>query len=235
MDDSRGVGVDGTLFDLRPDVHSLAEEVVGGLADVHPVAWKLHLVKLLLAGHDGEYFPLNRGRSVLNPIDDLQVEDVKAGIDLVADERSRLFDEALNLPVFFGHHHAVARGVLDASHHDRALAAVALVVGHKLVQRVLADDIRVEDEEETAGVVFTEDAFGKSDGAGGAQGFALQRDRNFDTVLTKRHAQQSLSAHVRQQHPWFSTPERQPSERELKVVEKEGERDGSRSGLTCLS
>ena len=88
-----------SLLNLGLDVHALAIEVVRGLANIHPVAWKLHLVKVVSSGHDREDLTLDGGGSVLDAVDNINVEQVESGVDLVADEDLGLLDESLDLSV----------------------------------------------------------------------------------------------------------------------------------------
>ena len=125
----------------RLDVHALAFDVVRGLSNVHPVAWQLHLVELLLRGHRRENFSLDRRRSVLNAVDDFQVEQVQTRVDLVANEDSWLLNEAFNLAILFGDDDTVSSGVLHLRDYDSSLVAVALVEGDELIERVLADHV----------------------------------------------------------------------------------------------
>mmetsp|Transcript_22634 Transcript_22634/g.27999 ORF Transcript_22634/g.27999 Transcript_22634/m.27999 type:complete len:369 (-) Transcript_22634:191-1297(-) len=182
-DDAAGTDKGAALFGEGANIHALAANVVGGLPDVHPVAGQLHLVELLLRGHRWENFPLDRCRAILDSVDYVQVEDVKARIDLVADIDLGLLDEALDLAVFLGDDDAVACGVFHLGNDDGALVPVALMESHQLVERVLADHIRVEHEEEATLVVAPEDALGELDGASSAQRLVLERDRDLNAIL----------------------------------------------------
>ena len=42
------------LLLLRPYVQALADDIVSWLTDIHPIAWKLHLVQVLLSSHHWE-------------------------------------------------------------------------------------------------------------------------------------------------------------------------------------
>jgi len=58
---------------------------------------------------------------------------------------------------------------------------MCLVEFSELLERVLADDVRVEDKE--WGVVFSEDLLGEFEGTGGAEGFCLDGEFDADVVF----------------------------------------------------
>lgn len=119
----------------------MADEIVNWLTDVHPVARQLHLVELTFTRHGGKNFSFNRGWSILYPTDDVKVEEVETGIDLVADEDLRLLDEALYLAIFLGNDNAITTWVLYLCYDDGALLSMRPVEINQLRQWVLADDI----------------------------------------------------------------------------------------------
>ena len=180
-----------SLLNLGSDVHTLALDVVGGLTNVHPVAWKFHLVEVVGSGHDGEDLTLNRGGSVLNAVNDIDVEQVESSVDLVAHKGLRLLDEALDLAVLLGDDDTVAGGFLDTGHDNSALLAVVLVELDELLKGVLADDIGVENKEESGLVVLTDLGLSKLEGTSSAHRGILDGDGDLDAIL-KTHKQEKL-------------------------------------------
>ena len=141
MHDGVFVAWQRSLLVLRLNVHALSLKVVGRLANVHPVAWQLELVKCFFVSHDGENFTLDRSWTILDSIDHIKGEDVETRVDLVADVDLGLLDKAFDLTVLLGNDDSIARRVLDLGHHNSSLLAVALVVADELVKRVLANHI----------------------------------------------------------------------------------------------
>jgi len=95
----------------------------------------------MLGSHDGENFTLYRSRTVLDSVDNVKVENVKPGVNLVAHESRGLLNEAFNLTVFFGDYDTVAAGLFHTSDYDSSLFAMASVEIYKLVKRILANHI----------------------------------------------------------------------------------------------
>ena len=182
-DDSVTSNEGAAALDQRLNVHGLAQEVIRRLTDVHPVAGQLHLVELLLVSHCRENFALNRCRTVLNPVNHVDVKEVEASIDLVAHKSLRLLDEPLNLTVLLGDDDTVASRVLNLGYDNSALVAVMSVESNELIKRVLADDIRVEHEEQSALIIGANDALSELDRTSGAEWLILQRHSDLQAIL----------------------------------------------------
>lgn len=72
-------------------------------------------------------------------------------------------------------------GLLNLGYDDGALVPVVLVELQQILERVVADDIRVQDEE--GGVVLGQNLLGELQGTGGVEGFGLDREFDVDVVL----------------------------------------------------
>jgi hypothetical protein len=77
--------------------------------------------------------------------------------------------------------HTVLGGLLDLGDDDGTLIAVVPVELKEILERVVADDIGVEDEE--GRVVLEKDLLGKLQRAGGVERLGLDRELNVDVVL----------------------------------------------------
>lgn len=72
-------------------------------------------------------------------------------------------------------------GFFDFGDDDGALVAVGFVEVGQLLEGIITDDVGIEDEE--GRVVFAQGLFGEFQGAGGAQGFGLDREFDVDVVF----------------------------------------------------
>lgn len=72
-------------------------------------------------------------------------------------------------------------GLFHLGDHNGTLIAVALVEIQQLLERIVADDVGVENEE--GGVVFGKDAFSKLERAAGVEGLCFDRKLNVDVVF----------------------------------------------------
>ena len=61
-------------------------EVVLGLTNIHPIAFKRVSIQPLVPDYQGEGFFLNRGRPELNAFQHSRAEHIDASIDLVANK-----------------------------------------------------------------------------------------------------------------------------------------------------
>ena len=129
-------------------VHVLALQEIRRLPNVHPVPGQLHLVKFLLRGHLREDFPFDRSGSIFDSANQVQVEQVESGIDFVADEDLRLLDKSLDLSIFFRDDHTVPGRLVNLGHDNSPLAPMGLMEIDQILQRVFANYVRVEHEEE---------------------------------------------------------------------------------------
>lgn len=172
----------GLVLGQGGQVQAGAAQEVLGLAHVHPEALEVERVELVVLADGREGLLLDRGGPQLDALEDRRVEDVDARVDPVADELDRLLDEPVDAGGVAGlvDDDAVLAGLLDLGHDDGALVPVGGVEVGQLPEGVLADDVRVEDEERL--VVPAEDLLGELQGARGAQGFGLDRERDLDVV-----------------------------------------------------
>lgn len=174
----------GGLLGQRGQIQAGTGEVILGLTHVHPEAVQVKGVQLAILDNGREGLLLDRGRAVLlNAVQDGSVENVQTGVDAVANELDGLLNEAVNPRRVVGlvDNDTVLGGLLDLGHDNGALVAVGLVELGEGLEGILACDVGVEDEE--GGVVLGEDVLGQLQGAGGAEGLALDRDDNVDIVL----------------------------------------------------
>lgn len=179
----RGGGQElGALLGEGRQVEARARQEILGLSDVHPEAVQIEGMQLSVAADGREGLLLDGGRAQLDAREHAGVQDVDAGIDAVADELDGLLDEAVDARGVVGlvDHHPVLRGLLDLGDDDRALVAVGLVKGGEIRKGVIADDIRVEDEE--GRIVLAEDGLSELEGTRRAEGLRLDGERDLDVV-----------------------------------------------------
>ena len=134
---------------LHPlDVKSLANQVIFGLADVHPKAVEFEWVKLIVERHAWEDFSLNRAGLVRDPINYTLIEKVQAGVDSVSNEGCWFFHESVDFARgLIVDNDAVFAWVLNFSRANCALLAMLGVELNHISEREVADDVWVEDEE----------------------------------------------------------------------------------------
>lgn len=75
----------------------------------------------------------------------------------------------------------VFTGFFDFCHDDGAFITMGFVEVGEILERVVADDVGIEDKER--GGVFSEGFGGELEGAGGAEGFRFDRELDADVVL----------------------------------------------------
>lgn len=173
----------GRLLGEGGEVETGAGEEILGLADVHPEAVEVEGVQLAVLADGREGFLFDGGGAELDTTEYGRVEDVDAGVDAVADELDRFFDEAVDAGGVVGlvDDDAVFGGFFDLGDDDGAFLTVGPVEVGQLAKGVFADDVRVENEE--GRVVFAEDLLGQLERSGGAEGFGLDGEFNVDVVL----------------------------------------------------
>ena len=173
----------GLLLSQRLEEELLANEVVLGLSDVHPVAIKGIHEQVVVCSHLREYLSLDGCGFHFDAVNHRYVQQVETGIDLVAHPLLRLLNESLNLTVLLADDDAILGWVLHCGRKDRSLLAVSLVELNELLQGVVTDHIRVEDEEETCWVVLQDVLLGETDRSGGTHWLILDGDGNLHFVL----------------------------------------------------
>lgn len=159
------------LLGQRRQVQAGSAEEVLGLSNVHPEAVEVEGVQLVVSNHGGEGLLLDRRGTELDALENGGVEDVHAGVDAVADKLDGLLDEAVDARGVVGlvDNDTILGRLLHLGDHNGTLVAVALVELEQLLERIVADDVGVENEE--GGVVLAQDALGKLEGTTSVEGF----------------------------------------------------------------
>lgn len=83
--------------------------------------------------------------------------------------------------VWLVHNHTVFRRLLDLGDNDCSLVTVRLVESRKLLERVVADDIRVQNKEGL--IVLSENLLGELQRARGTQRLRFDREGDPDIEL----------------------------------------------------
>lgn len=166
----------GTLLFFGVNKHLLPREVVLWLSNIHPIPWQFHLVQVTLRGHLRENFSLNRAGSLRNSLNHVSSEKVETSIDLVTNESLWLLNELLDLSVFFSNDNSILAWIFHSGHDNSALLAVVFVEGNQLVQWVFADNVRIENEEESLMVLLPNDLLSQADWTRSAQRLVFERE-----------------------------------------------------------
>ena len=161
---------------------STGEEILG-LADIHPEALEIEGVELALLTDGGEGLLFDGGRAKLNALENTGVQNVDTGVDAVANEFDGFLDEAVDAGGMVGlvDDDTVLGGLVDLGDDDGALFTVAFVEVGELLEGVVANNIRVEDEERR--VILAQDLLRQLERASRAQRFGLDGELNVDSVL----------------------------------------------------
>jgi hypothetical protein len=165
------------------EVQACTAEEVLGLSNVHPEAFKVERMKLVVLDHSGEGLLLDRSGAELDTVENGSVEDVHAGVDTVADELDGLLDKSVDQRAVTGlvDNNTILGGFLNLGDDNGTLIAVVLVESQKVLEGVVADDIGVEDEE--GRVVLSENTLSKLQGSSGIEGLSLDGEFDVDVVL----------------------------------------------------
>lgn len=165
------------------EVQACTAEEVLGLSNVHPEAFEVERMKLVVLDHSGEGLLLDRSRAELDTVEDGSVEDVHAGVDTVADELDGLLDKSVDQRAVTGlvDNNTILGGFLNLGDDNGTLIAVVLVESQEVLEGVVADDIGVEDEE--GRVVLSENTLSKLQGSSGIEGLSLDGEFDVDVVL----------------------------------------------------
>ena len=95
---------------------------------IHPIPLQIKRMQFPISRHLGENLLFNRRRPQLDPLQDIRVENVDAGIDTIRDEFNGFFNETFDgCGLGFHHDDAVFAGFFDFSDDDGALLAVFFV------------------------------------------------------------------------------------------------------------
>lgn len=150
------------------------------MTDIHPEALEIKRVKLTVSNHGRESLLLDRSRAQLNAVENRSVQDIKAGVDAVADELDGLLDESVDARRMAGlvDNDTILGGLFDLGDTDCALVTVCLVEGSQLLEGVFAGNVGVQDEE--GGVVLAEDVGSQLQGTGSAKGLGLDGESDLD-------------------------------------------------------
>lgn len=137
-------------------------------------------MELAISNHGWERLLLDGSGAQINAVEDRSVQNIKAGIDTVANKFDGLFDESIDTRGVVGlvDNDTILGGLFNLGDTDGALVAVRLVESSQLLERVFAGDVGVQNEE--GGVVFAEDIGSQLQGTSGAEGLRLDRESDLD-------------------------------------------------------
>ena len=138
-------------------------------------------MKTTALGELGERLLLNGSGAQLNSVDHRRVQNVDTGVDAVADESLRLLNETVNLRrLRLVHNHTIFARVLDLRGNNSSLAAVSLVERSKILERVVADNVRVQHKE--GAVILRKNLLSKLERTSSAQRLGLDAEADVDAV-----------------------------------------------------
>lgn len=160
--------------------HIYTSQVIGGSSNVHPESVQRQGIQLVLRSHLRENFLLNGGGTSWNSLQDGGIQDVKAGVDAVADVGLWLLHELLDAASGVGKNNTVFGWLLHRSHHDGSLLAMSHVEVVELLEGEGAGHITVEDKER---LIVIKVLLGEGNGSGSAHGLVLDGDDDVHAVL----------------------------------------------------
>ena len=130
-----------------------------------------------------------------NALDHRRVEDVDAGVNVVADVLLRLLHETVNLTVFVRHDHSILGRVRNGLHHDGSFLSVVLMELDQLLERIRARYITIEHKEK---ILVLQVLLGKRNRARSSHGSVFYRNDNVDSkiLLNRRNRIYHLLWHV---------------------------------------
>jgi hypothetical protein len=140
-------------FFLAVDEELLALQVILRLTDIHPVSRQFQLVELLVIRHGWKDFALYRSWSEWNPFQNVGIEQVHAGIDLIRHELSRFLHEALNHSLLVCHYYTVATWVFHFCDNQRAFTTMTLVEFDHFGEWVVTNNVSIKNEKQSLRVV----------------------------------------------------------------------------------
>ena len=140
-------------------------------------------MKLAVFTDGGESFLFNRGRANFNSLEDAWVQDVDTGVDSVANEFDRFFNKTIDAGgmAFLVNDHTVFGWLFHLGDDDGALLAMVTVELGQLLERIVADDIRIQDEERR--IILTKDLLGQFQRASSAERFRFDGEFDLDVVF----------------------------------------------------
>ncbi len=97
----------GILLSQRLKEELLANEVVLGLTDVHPVAFKGINKQVVIGSHLREYLSLDRCGFHIDAVNHGNIQKVETGIDIVSYPLLRLLNESLDLTILLADNYAI--------------------------------------------------------------------------------------------------------------------------------
>lgn len=118
-------------------------------------------MELAIAADGGEGFLLNGCWAKLDTLQDRGVKDINAGINTITNELHRLLNKTVDSRsmVWLMNNDTILRWLFDFCNYNCAFISVCLVEFCQFSKGVVANDIRVQDEERI--VVSPQDLFGE--------------------------------------------------------------------------
>ena len=140
-------------------------------------------MQLAIFAYCGESFLFDRGRSKLDTLQTAGIEDIYAGVDAVTHEFDWFLDKPINSRrmAWLVDKHSVFRRFLNFGDYNGSFVSMSFVKVCKLVKRVVADDIRIEDTEWR--VIFSKSFFSQFEWASRPKWFRLDREFNLDIIF----------------------------------------------------
>jgi hypothetical protein len=140
-------------------------------------------MELTVSANGWEDLGFNGGWAEFNTAEDSGVEDVDTSVDSVSNELNWLLDESVNATgmAWLVHDDTILAGFFNLCDDNGSLLSVSLVELGQGLEGVVADDIRVEDEEGV--IILSKDLFGELEGTGSAEWFVLNAECDSNIVL----------------------------------------------------
>jgi len=119
----------GSLLSQAREVQACTSQEVLWLTNVHPKAFEIKGVQIMISAHGREGLLLDGSWSQLDSLQHTWIQHVYTGIDSVSNKLDRLLDETVDLRLMsrLVHNNTIFRGLLNLGDNDGSLVAMCLV------------------------------------------------------------------------------------------------------------
>ena len=173
---------------------SLCCQVVSWFSGIEPkiTVFESKAEKIAFTGHLGECFLFEHAKSHWDFVDNWHIEKIESCVDGISDKFLWFLHKGFHFSIWFSDHYSKSAWVLNFSKDDCSFFAVAFVEGQHFFEREIADDIAVEDKENSWFVLVFDDVFSQFERPSCSHCFGLLRVGKFDVILFLQRFESSL-------------------------------------------